>query len=156
MHLEIERKFLVNGEAWRSPNPILYRQGYLAHGGGHSIRVRLGGGKAFLTIKAGKRGISRQEFEYPISLTDADALLLLAEGVIIEKRRHLVEYAGNTWEVDEFLGVNAPLVVAEIELASEAQAFGCPAWLGRDVSADPRYSNAALSALPYSLWVKKD
>ncbi len=155
MAVEIERKFLVADDAWRDGvkcAPVYYRQAYLALGEKAVLRVRLGEDKAWICVKERKVGVARGEYEYPIPVGDARELLDLAVGTVIEKRRHIVSCGGHEWEVDEFLGANAGLVVAEIELASEEEAFERPAWLGREVSADPRYYNAALALNPWREW----
>jgi adenylate cyclase len=117
------------------------------------VRVRIAGEQGFLTIKGKTQGISRLEFEYEIPLADAHTLLTeLCEKPLIEKYRYLLDYEGFTWEIDEFLGDNAGLIVAEIELKSENQAFVQPDWLGEEVSHDPRYLNANLIRNPYKNW----
>lgn len=149
MGREIERKFLVEGDGWRTgvTRSRVFRQGYLAQTPHVSVRVRLGEGEARLTIKGAEAGTSRAEFEYAIPAGDARELLALREGIVIEKTRHDVPAGGDTmWEIDEFAGALAGLVLAEIELADETQAFERPAWLGREVTDDPRYYNAALAA----------
>lgn len=154
MGIEIERKFLVCGEGWRQPpeRQTRFSQGYLSRDPARTVRVRLAGDKAFLTIKGATRGASRAEFEYEIPVADGQALLALCEGPVVEKIRHLCEHAGMTWEVDEFLGANAGLRVAEIELQSEDQPFELPAWLGEEVTADARYVNANLAVRPFTSW----
>ena len=154
MGIEIERKFLVTGEGWRQPASAQTRfsQGYLSRDPARTVRVRRAGERAFLTIKGATTGASRAEFEYEIPLADAQALLAMCEEPAIEKIRHLYEHEGSTWEVDEFLGANAGLVVAEIELQSEDQAFARPAWLGEEVTGDGRYVNANLAARPFKTW----
>lgn len=156
MGVEIERKFLVANDAWREGAErafAYYRQGYLAYGEKAVVRVRIGGDdEAWICVKERRIGVSRGEYEYPIPANDARQLLGLAAGTVIEKRRHLVPHAEHRWEVDEFLGANAGLVLAEIELASEDEAFERPSWLGEEVSADPRYYNAALALNPWREW----
>jgi CYTH domain-containing protein len=154
MAVEIERKFLVVGTAWRSTPGTPYRQGYLNRDKERTVRVRLAGEQAFLTVKGATQGATRAEFEYPIPLADAEQLLELCDGPIIEKMRHVIAHEGSTWEVDEFSGQNAGLVIAEIELAAEDQAFARPDWLGSEVTHDPRYYNSSLAAHPYSTWRK--
>ncbi|MBA2238265.1 MAG: CYTH domain-containing protein, partial [Lysobacter sp.] len=117
-----------------------------------SVRVRIAGSEAFLNLKSRELGHTRQEFDYPIPLDDARALLALSVGGMIDKRRHHVEHEGRLWEVDEFLGDNAGLVVAEIELESAAESFDRPAWIGAEVTDCVRYYNLALASRPYSLW----
>lgn len=154
MGIEIERKFLLAGDAWRGlGQPVLLRQGYLSSARERVVRVRIEGGQAMLTIKGANVGATRGEWEYPIPLADAAELLDgLCEQPLIEKYRHRIEYAGMVWEVDEFLGANAGLVVAEIELASEDQPFEKPDWIGAEVSGDARYYNANLIRHPFSQW----
>jgi adenylate cyclase len=152
MPTEIERKFLVTGPEWHDAFSIHIRQGYLCRGNEITVRVRVANEKAYLTIKGIKKGISRQEFEYEIPVADAEQLLKLSNGCVIEKIRHVVMYKSFAWEVDEFLGENAGLIVAEIELENEDQIFERPEWLGREVTGDPRYANAYLASNPYSIW----
>jgi adenylate cyclase len=156
MALEIERKFLVSDERWRECGraaPTLYRQGYLALSERAIVRVRVSGeGVAWLCVKERKVGAARAEYEYPIPLEDASELLSVAVGEVIEKRRNLVEHRGHTWEVDEFVGANAGLVVAEIELTDEDETFARPAWIGREVTEDERYYNAYLALHPWREW----
>lgn len=144
----------MTGDGWRDhAAPAQCRQGYLAVGPPVSVRVRVMGGKATLNIKRATSNIARDEFEYPIPERDAGELLDgLCDGYVIEKTRHRVEYAGKTWEIDEFCGVNAGLVVAEIELERADEEFERPPWLGKEVSEDARYLNSSLSCRPYSLW----
>ena len=161
MGIEIERKFLVSNDSWRragAPNaaPVSCRQGYLAGGPPVAVRVRIMGGKATLNIKKATLEISRDEFEYRIPENDAEQMLNnLCEGHIIEKTRFRIEYGGKIWEIDEFGGANAGLVVAEIELDRPDEVFTTPPWLGPEVSGDPRYLNSSLSRCPYSLWKEK-
>jgi CYTH domain-containing protein len=152
MATEIERKFLVEGNPWRPGTGVPYCQGYLNRDKERTVRVRIAGDKAFLTIKGVTRGASRAEFEYPIPVADAQELLKLSDGPIIQKNRYVIEHEGSRWEVDEFLGDNAGLVVAELELTSEDQPFSHPPWLGREVTDDSRYFNASLASNPYSKW----
>lgn len=155
MALEIERKFLVEGDAWRGGvrRHELYRQGYLASGEACSVRVRVGGERAWIGIKGRVVGAARPEYEYEVPLADAsDILDTLCTHGRIEKRRHWVPYAGREWEVDEFLGDNAGLVVAELELDDPAAAFARPPWLGREVTDDERYYNSSLALHPWRGW----
>lgn len=154
MGKEIERKFLVQGNTWKSLAPgILYRQGYLVSDRQRTVRVRLAGNTGYLTIKGETSGATRDEYEYEIPAADAVAMLdNLCAGPLIEKRRHKIAYAGQTWEVDEFTGDNTGLVVAEIELGSEDQHFELPVWVGAEVTEDPRYYNASLVKNPYKNW----
>lgn len=155
MALEIERKFLVNGDGWRTGGGVTTRQGYLSRVPGRTVRVRVAGDAAWLTIKGITTGAARAEFEYEIPLDDARALLRLCDGPLIEKTRHVVHFRGFDWEVDEFHGANAGLVVAEIELESSEEAFERPAWLGAEVTDDHRYFNASLVEHPYSTWTER-
>ena len=154
MHKEIERKFLPASDAWRSlaARRREMRQGYIAAGAGISVRVRIAGAQARLNIKHGGLTAVRDEYEYPIPLADARALLDGAGGPIIEKTRHYVPHAGREWEVDEFRGENAGLVVAEIELGDEHEQFPAPPWIGKEVTHLQRYYNVSLVQHPYSKW----
>lgn len=152
MGIEIERKFLVIGDAWRQPQPVHFRQGYLNRDRQRTVRVRVADAAAWLTIKGPTADATRAEFEYVVPRTDAAALLALADGPVLEKYRHHVACGGFTWDVDEFLGANAGLVVAEIELARADQPFPHPPWLGREVTGEARYYNANLAVTPYSMW----
>lgn len=153
MAVEIERKFLVAGEAWRDgAEAVPYAQGYLSRGTGRTVRVRLAGTKGFLTVKGPVNGISRDEFEYSIPAEDALSMLRLCDGPIIEKRRYRITHAGHLWEVDEFRGDNEGLIVAEVELSSEADTPSLPPWVGREVTGDPRYYNSNLTVHPYREW----
>lgn len=171
MGIEIERKFLVSGDGWRvaAHKVVPMAQGYLndlaamdASVKGRavtgraamraSVRVRIAGDDAFLNLKSRELGHTRQEFDYPIPVVDARALLALSIGGLIDKRRHYVDVQGHLWEVDEFLGDNAGLVVAEIELASADESFAHPDWIGGEVTDRQRYYNLALATRPYSQW----
>ncbi|HCX81314.1 MAG: adenylate cyclase [Curvibacter sp. RIFCSPHIGHO2_12_FULL_63_18] len=152
MAIEIERKFLVIGQPWQQAVGVVFRQGYLSRDKARTVRVRVADDAAFLTIKGVSVGATRAEFEYPIPLADAEALLALCEGPLIEKTRYLLDHAGTRWELDVFVGDNAGLVVAEVELASEDQAFARPDWLGDEVTQDARYFNSNLAAYPYCRW----
>lgn len=154
MGVEIEHKFLVKGDAWKTQGePVLIRQGYLSSHPERVVRVRIYGDEAFMTIKSKAVGISRGEWEYPLPVADAREFLdQLCEQPIIEKTRTRIDHAGFTWEVDEFLGVNAGLVVAEIEVPAEGQAFDKPDWVGDEVTDDPRYLNSNLISRPFSSW----
>jgi len=153
MGLEIERKFLVKGDAWRAQAaPVPYAQGYISRGTGHTVRIRIAGDEAFLTIKGPVLGISRSEFEYPIPLTDAQELLQLCEGPIIEKNRTKVFDSGHLWEIDEFGGANSGLIVAEVELTTANEEVSLPSWIGKEVTNDPRYYNSNLTVHPFSSW----
>jgi adenylate cyclase len=152
MSIEIERKFLVRGTDWRQGVPVRLCQGYLNRDKARTVRVRIAGNRAYLTIKGLAQGASRSEFEYEIPLQDGEALLTLCDRPPLEKNRYTVEHAGATWEIDEFLGANAGLVVAEIELKDERQRFQRPGWLSTEVTDDPRYFNSNLIATPYETW----
>lgn len=155
MGIETERKFLVKDETWRAAvvDSRTLRQGYFAIHGKNTVRVRVDGNRAWLTLKGPQNGIARPEFEYEIPGEDADALLELCGERLVEKTRHRTPVADHVWEIDEFLGDNAGLVVAEIELDDPAQCFERPEWLGEDVSADARYLNANLSVMPFRTWI---
>ncbi len=154
MAKEIERKFLVSGEAWRElATGTYYRQGYLSTAKERSVRVRTIDDRAFLTVKGVARGLTRREYEYEIPRADAVELLDdLCLQPIVEKHRFKIEHGGLTWEVDEFHGVNQGLVVAEVELESEEQEVAKPDWVSEDVSDDRRYYTANLIANPYTTW----
>ena len=154
MGIEIERKFLLAGNAWRTlGEPVLLRQGYLSSNPDRTVRVRIEGDQGTITIKGRSVGATRGEWEYPIPLADAGELLeRLCEQPIIEKYRRRIVVGAHTWEVDEFIGANQGLVVAEIELDSENQQFDQPDWIGEEVTADRRYFNSSLIRNPYSNW----
>lgn len=153
MAQEIERKFLVRGDAWRADNGTLIRQGFLHNEVDSTVRVRATGERAYLTVKGAMTGVTRTEFEYEIPLEDANQMLdELCQRPLIEKIRYEIQLGGFTWEIDEFLGDNAGLVVAEIELEDETQEFPKPDWLGEEVSQYARYLNANLVKNPYSKW----
>ncbi len=153
MGVEIERKFLVQSDAWRVVEGTRYCQGYLSSVIERTVRVRTIKDKGYLTIKGVASGASRQEFEYEIPVQDANEMLNeLCERPLIEKYRYKIEYGGFIWEVDEFTGDNEGLTIAEIELPSEDQIFEKPAWLGEEVTADPRYYNANLIKHPFTQW----
>ena len=156
MATEIERKFLVTGDAWKQGSGVHYSQAYLSRDKDRTVRVRIAGDRAFITVKGATKGASRAEFEYEIPVADAEQMLRIALNPIIQKIRREIEHEGSRWEVDEFLADNAGLVVAEIELESEDQAFSRPPWLGREVTHDPRYFNANLASHPYSEWRDKE
>jgi len=153
--LEIERKFLLRSEAWRAlaRSRVLMRQGYLSSNNHSSIRVRIAGDDAWLNLKAKRSTRTRLEFEYPIPRDDADEILRdLCSGPLVEKYRHEIVAGPHVWEVDEFLGDNAGLIVAEIELGSEDEPFDRPQWLGAEVTEDERYYNFNLAKRPYREW----
>jgi adenylate cyclase len=154
--VEIERKFLVRCEAWRNEvtKTLSLRQGYLPSDEAHTLRVRVEDGTGVVTIKGRGSGASREQSEALIPIELAEQLLgQFSEGPLVEKRRHLIPAAnGLKWEIDEFLGENAGLVLAEIELPDETATFERPEWLGVEVTEDARYYNARLSREPYSTW----
>lgn len=161
MGIEIERKFLVTGDGWRAAahDVVAMVQGYIndqaAMDDGRqraSVRVRIAGEAAFLNLKSRDLGHTRQEFDYPIPLADARAVLALCVGGIVDKRRHYVNHAGHLWEVDEFLADNAGLVIAEIELQDAQESFMRPPWLGAEVTDSARYYNLALASRSYAQW----
>jgi len=154
MGLEIERKFLVNGDGWRNAadSSRRLRQGYLAIDAGTNVRVRTAGRNAWLTIKGKGDGLGRPEFEYEIPPSDAEDLLAMCHGRIVEKTRHHVRFGDHLWEIDEFSGTNHGLILAEIELGDDTESFHRPMWLGKEVSEDPRYLNASLAVHPFAEW----
>lgn len=155
MATEIERKFLVADAAWRASSTHSQRlvQGYLTRAtAACSVRVRIGGEAAWLSVKSAVPGVERREYEYAIPLADAEAMLAEFCSGTVEKVRHLVDHGGRVFEIDEFFGDNAGLIVAELELEAADAAFARPAWLGREVSDKPRYYNLHLLDHPYSAW----
>jgi adenylate cyclase len=151
---EIERKFLVVGDGWReTAESEQLRQGFLSTEPERTVRVRLAGSQGSLTIKGKTIGARRQEFEYEIPGADAQRMLdTLCERPLIEKVRYTLRVGRHTWEVDVFEGENAGLVIAEIELESEDEAFEKPDWAGEEVTDDPRYFNSNLVARPFQAW----
>jgi len=152
MAAEIERKFLVAGTEWRTASGVRIIQGYLNLDKERTVRVRIDGEQAALTIKGITVGAARAEFEYKIPLADAKPLLALCVRPLVEKIRRRIPHAGLVWEVDEFLGENAGLVIVEVELEREDQAYAKPSWVGAEVTDDPRYYNANLVAKPFKTW----
>ncbi|MCF8205078.1 MAG: CYTH domain-containing protein [Methylotenera sp.] len=154
MGIEIERKFLVASDAWRAQaeRATRFSQGYLSRDPARTVRVRIAGEQAFLTIKGATHGATRAEFEYAVPVADAVALLAMCDGPVVEKVRHLCPCDDLTWELDEFLGANAGLVLAEIELEHEGQPFTRPGWLGEEVTGEARYVNANLAVNPFTRW----
>ncbi len=154
MAIEIEKKFLVINDEYKNlSNKVLFRQGYLSVDAERTVRVRSYNGKGFLTIKGKTKSFSREEYEYDIPIQDAERMLdKLCLKPIIEKLRYFLIYEGHEWVVDEFLGVNQGLVIAEIELDSEQQTFKKPEWVGDEVTSDIRYSNSNLVENPYQSW----
>ena len=155
MGIEIERKFLVKGISWQTVagEGKECRQGYLLSNRENTVRVRILGDRAFLTIKGKTNGISRAEFEYEIPVDDARELLDQCGEAIVEKTRYFIGHGGMVWELDVFAGKNEGLVMAEIELESESQLFEVPFWVGEEVSGDPRYYNGALARRPFGTWL---
>ena len=154
MPQEIERKFLVRGNGWRDHGAgVPYRQGYLSTVAERTVRVRLIRDKGWLTIKGITVGATRAEYEYEIPADEAGEMLdVLCERPLIEKTRYRIEHQGLIWEVDEFDGDNAGLIIAEVELEEENQTVVLPDWIGEEVTDDPRYYNANLIANPYTTW----
>jgi adenylate cyclase len=155
---EIERKFLVKGDGWRAAveRTELYRQGYLASSAACSVRVRVGAEAGWLNVKGRVRGARRAEYEYAIPLAEAAELLDLCSEGRVEKYRHFVAHGGREWEVDEFFGENAGLVVAEIELEREDEPVDIPPWAGVEVTDDVRYYNSSLARTPWRAWRKAE
>ena len=156
MPIETERKFLVKDHRFKelAVKSFRIKQGYIAHDGGNTVRVRIRDKEGFLTIKGPSLdGISRQEWEKSIPLQDAEELMGLCHGGIIDKTRYIVPAAGELcFEVDEFHGANQGLVMAEIELPSAGTPFNRPVWLGEEVTGDKRYYNSYLTKVPYKDW----
>ncbi len=165
MGIEIERKFLLADDSWRERITRSQRmeQGYLVDAAalqaGHarcSVRVRIAGDAAWLNVKSARQGIERSEFEYPLPLDDARAMLAELCRGRVSKVRHIVEVEGHAFEVDEFLGDNRGLLVAELELPTVDAMFPRPSWLGREVSDQPRYYNVHLITHPYAQWTASE
>lgn len=156
MGKEIERKFLVAGDEWRKlAKGTSYRQGYLSTVKERTVRVRTIDDKGYLTIKGITVGASRAEYEYEIPVAEANEMLTnLCEKPLVEKNRYKIKQGDLTWEIDEFLGDNLGLTVAEIELEDEAQKFDKPSWIGQEVTGDPKYFNSNLTKNPYTKWNK--
>lgn len=154
MAVEIERKFLVKSNEWRSLGVgTLYRQGYVSIDKNNTVRVRVVGNQGYLTLKGITTGYSRLEFEYAIPVADAlEMLQHLCHGPLIEKTRYKVILDDLVWEIDEFAGDNQGLIVAEVELSDPDQAIAIPSWVGAEVSGDPRYYNANLIQHPFTQW----
>ncbi len=154
MSIEIERKFLVIGDHWKqSAQGILYRQGYLSIDKDRTVRVRIAGDRGCMTVKGPTVGIARAEFEYEIPVGDANEMLdALCLKPLIEKVRYTLVYRTIRWEIDEFLGENRGLVIAEVELSDPEQQIDLPDWVGMDVSEDRRYFNSSLVSHPYRNW----
>ena len=153
--MEIERKFLVNGE-YKSQAVRSFRivQGYLSSATGRTVRIRIKGDKGYITVKgkSNESGLSRYEWEKEITLNDAEELLKLCEPGVIDKNRYEIPTGKHTYEVDEFYGDNNGLTIAEIELESEDESFIKPDWLGKEVTGDRRYYNSSLTKNPFKDW----
>ena len=157
MGMEIERRFLVRSEDWRGlAEGAWLKQGYMSVEPERTVRVRISGEQAWLTLKSLVSAVSRHEFEYPVPLADAETMLATMCPLVVEKKRHRIRLGPHLWEVDEFFGDNAGLVLAEVELQSETEAYDPPAWLGAEVTQDSRYTNAWLAGHPYSSWSDAD
>ncbi len=156
MAKEIERKFLIKGEAWRKlARGVPYRQGYLSIARECTIRIRIIGDEGFLTIKGVTVGAARAEYEYGIPAAEANEMLSsLCEKPLIEKNRYRIAAGPVTWEIDEFGGDNQGLIVAEVELSDEKQVVDLPEWIGQEVTGDPKYFNSSLTRNPFSRWGK--
>jgi adenylate cyclase len=156
---EIERKFLVRGDDWQAlaTGRKVIRQAYLTSDGKASVRVRIAdGGAATLTIKSRSAELRRLELEYVIPTLEAEALMQLRHGAMIEKTRHAVPCGDLVWEVDVFAGENRGLVIAEIELRHEHQHIELPSWVGTEVTGQPQYYNSALVERPFRSWPRQD
>jgi adenylate cyclase len=155
MGIEIERKFLVDHAKWdqlNKPEGTHYRQGYLLSNAEQTVRVRISDKQGFLNLKSKQSQVSRNEYEYEIPLEDGIEILNAFTKNGTEKIRYRIPFAGKTWEVDVFLGDNAGLIVAEIELNSETEKFEKPDWISKEVTDDSRYTNASLSIHPFKEW----
>ena len=155
MGVEIERKFLVDHEKWQQvvkPVGTHYRQGYLLDDDHRTIRIRVTDKQGYITFKGATTGITRKEYEYKIPVEDGNELLNGFAISEVEKIRYRIEFAGKLWEVDEFSGDNAGLIMAEIELQHETEEFEHPGWVTIEVSDDERYYNSNLAVNPYKKW----
>ena len=155
MAVEIERKFLVKNDKWRNNilSESVIKQGYIANQENATVRIRVARDSAWLNIKGATSGIRRAEFEYPIPLEDAEAILQgVAQRPYISKTRYKVKCGNHIWDLDLFEGENRGLVMAEVELKNETEPFEMPEWAGEEVSGDPRYYNASLVKTPYTAW----
>jgi CYTH domain-containing protein len=155
MATEIEHKYLVNKDLWNNLIPdksVEIKQAYLLTDPEKTIRIRTKGNSGFITIKSKAIGGSRLEFEYEIPIADAIELINKFCSNLIEKTRHIVIHDNNTWEVDEFKGLNEGLIVAEIELTSEDDKYSIPNWIDKNVTEDLRYANSNLSIRPFTTW----
>lgn len=153
MAVEIERKFLVVNDEWRTVPGTPYRQGYITTTNETTVRVRVVGEQGYLTIKGKTQGRSRAEFEYPIPVADAMQMLdTLCNPPLIEKTRYRLPIGKLVWEIDEFAGDNQGLVIAEVELSDEHQELELPCWVGEEVTHDLRYFNVNLAKNPFRQW----
>lgn len=155
MAYEIERKFLVRGEfKSKSFKEYIIKQGYLASSENGVVRIRVKGSEAFITIKSSvyEGDITRNEWEYSIPLNEAEEMLRLCQGAIIDKTRYNISVGEHIFEVDEFYGENDGLILAEVELSSENESFEVPDWLGDEVTGDVRYYNSYLAEHPFNKW----
>ena len=152
--VEIERRFLLKNDTWRAlaKPPLLLKQAYLSVEKERTIRIRIVGDQAWLTLKGYISDVTRSEFEYPIPLADAEKMMATMCPFKMEKQRYHVEYQGFAFEIDEFFGENAPLIIAELELPSEDTAYPTPDWLGEEITSDGRFTNAYLSKHPFGSW----
>lgn len=156
MSIEIERRFLLKNDDWRrlASAPQTLQQGYLSVEKERTIRVRIVNDQAWLTLKGYISDVSRSEFEYDIPLVHAQTIMATMCPFKMEKKRYQVKFGGFTFEIDEYFGDNAPLIVAEIELPSEETPFAKPDWLGEEITSEGKFTNAYLSKHPYSTWEK--
>lgn len=153
MGIEIERKFLVINDGWRSQaSGVFYCQGYVAKTEGVTVRIRVIGNQGFVTLKGKTKNYSRPEFEYPIPLEDAQEMMRLWCDYVVEKNRYRIPMGNLVWEVDEFKGLNEGLVIAEVELEHPDQPVPLPDWVGTEVSHQSQYFNSSLAQSPYREW----
>ena len=156
MGVEIERKFTVRADFCPQGAGTEMAQGYLSRDPQRTVRVRLAGGRGYLTVKGETRGMVRAEYEYEVPPSDARAMLALCDSPLVEKTRYVVDAAGRRWEVDVFHGANDGLVVAEVELPSETAKVTLPAWVEREVTGEKRYYNSSLIVHPYHSWTAEE
>jgi CYTH domain-containing protein len=149
MPLEIERKFLVNGDGWKAAcvRSVKVRDGLIAHSNGRKARVRMIGGEGTIAVKGEEHGLSRPEFEYPIPVADAEEMLrTMCDEFVLEKTRYIVPHAGLVWEIDVYDGILKGIVIAEVELKSERQAIAFPEWIGTEITTDQNYRKSNMVA----------
>jgi adenylate cyclase len=159
MNIEIERKYLVRSDDWKklAISRSAIRQAYLDMNPKVSIRVRIrDNSQATLTVKSSPSALRRLELEYPIPTLEAEALIPLRHGTVVEKIRHVIPCGNLAWEVDEFSGANAGLLIAEIELPSEHHHVELPAWVGQEVTGQKQYYNGSLAMRPFGQWAQAD